>query len=424
MSTTERVKYNFVYNDTRNFLILLGKHFKAEGHELIPSGFILKMPEVFITNETNAVIDVIGVPFRNVYNRVKLYYHRLSLSEFQRRNKLLMGTENNPLRIQYSSDEAVYTSRVKARLSKNLNIPDNRFILEPADLNRTPKAFRFKFVIPVTEFSTEDIGLCLHNDIDCYVFVDEPNFIIRNGAGIIKPESRIYGTSSKSAHGSASLLTSANVSELNNINNLIPEEYIPEFIGIEEDISSIKNGENYRRPRALLFKYRIHKDIFPSIDITADILENGNLDFIKTSESEDDNQVHIKIDLNLLYKAIIMSGKSPLYTKIIKYYDNFRDRVSYAGTDKNVFGNTVISGLKQPLVPNISFAVKTEIIMPSVLILNYSSVVPGVVSNLISSSYYNDLVLLNYKYRKNKYSSIINGIAQTKPYSSVTVKKE
>lgn len=337
-----RVKYNFQYDDTRNFLILLGNHLKSEGLELIPSGFILKQPEIFVTDQTNVTIDVIGIPFRNVYNRVKMYYHRVTLSEFYALNKLKMGTINRPIRIEYTGDKAGFIAAVKKKVAENLKIPETRFKLEEADFNIKPKALKFKFTILPSEFTTEDEGLCLHNDFDCYIYVDDPNIKIENGFGKIDIETHILARKIYDNSIPYSINTSFGKTELSNINNLLPDYLYPEFIGVEEDIVGAKNNEVFSTPRAVKLVYKVDESILESIKAKTEIASEGYLEVEKSAE---DNTIKIKLDLSKSYKKLYIEANSPIHILPLLYVDDIYVRMNY-NSDDRLYANTRISKTK------------------------------------------------------------------------------
>ena len=337
-----RVKYNFQYDDTRNFLILLGNHLKTEGLELIPSGFILKQPEIFITDQTNVTIDVIGIPFRNVYNRVKMYYHRVTLSEFYALNKLKMGTVNRPIRIEYTGDKVGFIAAVKKKVAENLKIPETRFILEEADFNIKPKALKFKFTILPSEFTTEDEGLCLHNDFDCYIYVDDPNIKIENGFGRIDIETHILARKIYENSIPYSINTSFGKTELSNINNLLPDYLYPEFIRVEEDIIGAKNNEVFSTPRAVKLVYKVDESILESLKVKTEVESEGYLEVEKNAE---DNTIKIKLDLSKSYKKLYIESTSPSHVLPLLYVDDIYVRMNY-NSDDRLYINTRIGKTK------------------------------------------------------------------------------
>ena len=122
-----RIKMNWNYSDMRNFLVLLGKHIKAEDLELIPSGLILKQPVESIENGNNTYIDIIGIPFRQVYNRARFKYKRIYLSEFYDIYKKYLGSLDRPLRIEYNGNDDRFLEDIKKRVQASIGISYNRF---------------------------------------------------------------------------------------------------------------------------------------------------------------------------------------------------------------------------------------------------------------------------------------------------------
>lgn len=296
-----RVDYNFLGTDQRNFLVLLGSHLKSEGLELIPSGFILKKPEVFITNETNTYIDVIGIPFRNVYNRVRLYYHRVTLSEFYGQYKNKLGTRDRPLRVKANADIAAYTEAIKKLLERRLEIPRRRFIVEPADLNISPKAFKFKFTIEELEYTTADEGLSLYNDKEVFIFVEEYN--IETSTGYARIPATSYITSYSSPYSLiGQIRVSGDYDVLSTDDGLVPEEYKPVLISIAEDFSSIDNYRDSDYLETIVVKVKMpnsslrhpiltgFNEISDKLEYSIDT-ESGTLEFLYDSTKYTDKVV-------------------------------------------------------------------------------------------------------------------------------------
>ena len=143
MADNSRTRINWKLTDERNFLVLLGRHLQQEKLTLIPNGFILKTPVAEDTGYSNTYIDMIGIPFRNVYNRIRFRYHRITLTEFKQRFRVVLGTPTTPMRIRWTGDRDAYTESIARVVSLRTGIPRSWFIIEEADYNISPRAYLF-----------------------------------------------------------------------------------------------------------------------------------------------------------------------------------------------------------------------------------------------------------------------------------------
>lgn len=263
----ERIKYKFTTTDLRNFLVLFGNHLKKENLPLIPNGFILKPPVEFIREDSNTYIDIIGIPFRNVINRKRIHYHRITLSEFCDRYKFKLGTKNRPLRVKYTGDDDTFLDAIADKISLSLDIPKNNFILKIADFNIEPKAIEIKFNIPETEFTTKDSGLCLYNDERCYLYVTDPSSLII-GRLMRYNDSSIIDEHLKTISSSARSYTSQDYDILTSELGLLSEDELFVKIKSEESMTFIPESYYTKEPGYFKIVYKIPENIvYSSINI-------------------------------------------------------------------------------------------------------------------------------------------------------------
>lgn len=227
--------YNFRTSDLRNFLSLISEEFKKRNMELIPDGLILKKPRDNHTDYGNTSIDVIGIPFKRVFGRTTLNYYRIKLSEFERKFAIQLGNINAPIRLKRPSDNEQFRLRVLKALSDRTGIPESLIVLKPEEIDASPSRFSFKFKIPVTDFTTEDEGLCLVNDKVIDIYVADPSVELHNNAAVIKHEDNIGIIGYTSSFSSFS--NSADLKDVYSTNDLFPEEYKIKNIKIQNSSS-------------------------------------------------------------------------------------------------------------------------------------------------------------------------------------------
>ena len=184
-------KYDFSRSDLRNFLLLLSKEFKKRGLVPIPDGLILKKPQQVTVEHGNTSIDLVGIPFKKVFGRTKIFYYRIKLSEFADAYRVQLGTARFPIRMTINPNDEEMLENVKTILSKRTGVGKDHFVLTLKSKTENLQIFKFKFVIKPTEFTTEDEGLCLINDVEALIYVAEPNIKIQNGVAILGLEDQL-----------------------------------------------------------------------------------------------------------------------------------------------------------------------------------------------------------------------------------------
>lgn len=269
MSTVYK-KYNFNTTDMRNFLIMLAEEFQKRGKELIPDGLILKHPKPFDNGFNNTYIDIIGIPFKKVYGRTRLYYRRIKLSEFADRYRVQLGTATFPIRLKKSDNEEVMKQRVKSEISKRTGVPHERFIIEKiADTNNL-LTYSFKFEIQETEFSSKDSGLSLVNDKPVTIYVAEPNVEIQAGYVKIPAESIITQNPINSTLGI--FLKPEDIRNITSLSELYPKQLKLADKRFTEIIPSPIENKVYKNGIAALFEATIPDDVLSlmkNISVTA-----------------------------------------------------------------------------------------------------------------------------------------------------------
>lgn len=195
--------------DNENFSELMAQGFAERNMEYLPGGLVLKRPKPVDDKYGSTEIQVIGIPFRNVFGQTKFRYHRVTLSGFEQTYKQLLGSEISPIRIEIdgSSDEKVMED-TKKFLAKRLDILPQRFILELVEKrlkenNKPQYKYKFYFSIPESNFTDATAGLSIINDKDAYIYVEGPNIRIENGQGVIQMDdmtSVLRGTESSVYH--------------------------------------------------------------------------------------------------------------------------------------------------------------------------------------------------------------------------------
>ena len=308
-----RTKINWNISDQKNFLVLFGKHLRTESLELVPNGFILKKPVEFETGSYNTYIDIIGIPFRGVYNRVRLNYHRLTLTEFKQRYKVLLGTKSAPMRIKYEGDNEAYLNEIRNAVVKRVRIPATRYIIEEADFNVTPKAYRFKFVIEETEFTDKISGLSVYNDIDCIFYVDDPRVDIKNGHGRIDFIDTVETYTD--TFGEASIIFPDFNDFVLQSSGLISLDDQLTYTGYNEDIYSPKDGSVKFGIDSLRMRFKASDYVF------------NNFSFVSYFFGDNTNIKIDKIkDTNEIIATVSISASRYSYSFNIDYVDKNKTR--------------------------------------------------------------------------------------------------
>ena len=91
--------------DSENFSDLLAKGFADRNMEYLPGGIVLKKPTFVDDPLGTSQIQVIGIPFQNVFGSTKFRYFRVKLSEFERIYRQLLGSETSPIRMRLKSTD-------------------------------------------------------------------------------------------------------------------------------------------------------------------------------------------------------------------------------------------------------------------------------------------------------------------------------
>lgn len=180
--------------DVENFSELMAQGFADRNMEYLPGGLVLKRPKFVEDKYGSSEIQVIGIPFKNVFGQTKFRYHRVTLSGFEAVYRQLLGDETSPIRIemQDNNDDKVLEDTKKV-LSKRLAILPQRFVLELVEKkmkgpDKPQYKYKFYFSIPETDFTDKVNGLSIINDKDVFIYVEKPNIKIEAGQGIIPIE--------------------------------------------------------------------------------------------------------------------------------------------------------------------------------------------------------------------------------------------
>jgi hypothetical protein len=261
--------------DVENFSELMAQGFADRNMEYLPGGLVLKRPKFVEDKYGSSEIQVIGIPFKNVFGQTKFRYHRVTLSGFEAVYRQLLGDEISPIRIEIkdNNDDKVLEDAKKV-LAKRLAILPQRFVLELVEKkmkgpDKPQYKYKFYFSIPETDFTDKVNGLSIINDKDVFIYVEKPNIKIEAGQGIIPIEDTLV-----TLQGSSS--SSFVRDPYSSYSDILPVEYKLIDTTIGEDF-----GENpvnqilYKSPGGK-FRGRI------SPDLKADLLEisaTGNLTY-------------------------------------------------------------------------------------------------------------------------------------------------
>lgn len=252
--------------DVENFSELMAQGFADRNMEYLPGGLVLKRPKFVEDKYGSSEIQVIGIPFKNVFGQTKFRYHRVTLSGFEAVYRQLLGDETSPIRIeiQDGNDDKVLEDTKKV-LAKRLAILPQRFVLELVEKkmkgpDKPQYKYKFYFSIPETDFTDKVNGLSIINDKDVFIYVEKPNIKIEAGQGIIPIEDTLVTLQ----ESSSSVFTRDPYSSYSDI---LPVEYKLIDTTIGEDF-----GENpvnqilYKSPGG-----KVRGRISP--DLKADLLE-------------------------------------------------------------------------------------------------------------------------------------------------------
>lgn len=176
--------------DSENFSELMAQGFADRNMEYLPGGLVLKKPILVEDEHGSSEIQVIGIPFKNVFGKTKFRYNRIRLSDFEYDNKQLIGDKISPIRLKELNDDESVLVETKKVLSKRLSILPQRFVLELIekelkDSGEPRYKYKFYFNIPETDFTDKENGLSIINDKDVFVYVEKTNIKIENGQAIL-----------------------------------------------------------------------------------------------------------------------------------------------------------------------------------------------------------------------------------------------
>ena len=176
--------------DSENFSELMAQGFADRNMEYLPGGLVLKKPILVEDEHGSSEIQVIGIPFKNVFGKTKFRYNRIRLSDFEYDNKQLIGDKISPIRLKELNDDESILVETKKVLSKRLSILPQRFVLELIekelkDSGEPRYKYKFYFNIPETDFTDKENGLSIINDKDVFVYVEKTNIKIENGQAIL-----------------------------------------------------------------------------------------------------------------------------------------------------------------------------------------------------------------------------------------------
>lgn len=398
MSSNELMKFNWLSTDLKdpdlkNFLVLFAKHLQKNDVYLIPNGFILKQPEEFITEKSNTVIDIIGVPFRNVVGRRKFYYNRIYISAFYNKHKFKMGTRNRPLQLNYTGDDTSYLNAIKKRIASVTNTQEDLFKLEIAELipYSNVRRIKIKFNIKPLEFKTEESGLSLYNDSDVYIYVKDRTV---NPIGILtRVEEESYVDSGNFNYASLSIAKGTFIfNTLTNDNGALPEYLKLPFLRYEEDVSDVSNFDFKKS----IENFSVHYSIPEEVDIKS-------LKVLYEDESEieyhiDKEKRTVVVNVNTLeQKRVMFLYRSPdLMNKKLIYYVTPNIDINYIEKENSFSIYSVLGNYyTYPQILNISNMVKRKVEA------KYIDVFSNISESYIYSSSYIILVN-NLKYKKIK----------------------
>ena len=238
--------------DSENFSELLAQGFAERSMEYLPGGLVLKKPIPVEDKYGSSEIQVIGIPFKNVFGQTKFRYHRIKLSEFEAIYKQILGDELSPIRMDISGDDDdAVLEKTKDNLSKRLAILPQRFVLELVEKKmKAPEKpqykYKFYFSIPETDFTDKNNGLSIINDKDVFIYVENPNIKIENGHGSIEIDDALVVLRDSSDSMFVNGLHGSTV-------NTLPHEYKFIDISVLEDFGNNPvNRILYRSPGGIL----------------------------------------------------------------------------------------------------------------------------------------------------------------------------
>lgn len=419
MADNSRTRINWKLTDERNFLVLLGRHLQQEKLTLIPNGFILKTPVAEDTGYSNTYIDMIGIPFRNVYNRIRFRYHRITLTEFKQRFRVVLGTLTAPMRIKWTGDRDAYTESIARVVSLRTGIPRTWFIIEEADYNISPRAYRFKFKIPTTEFTDANNGLSVYNDIDCIFYAEDPRIEIRQGYAKIE-ESDLVPNISMHQSSSINIRLPDLSTWIYDSSGLIPNHNRLIFKAEEEDVyfdteDHVSSGHHKR-----ILRFTSSDDVISKYRISSRLLA-GNME-LRTEVDKAGKEVLLYIE----GKHILSSGEfETKYTDGKNKYildGNLYDYINVNGA-RNAFGaySRVINRASEQNASISVFDIKIEKLSKKITIIE------DIVQNTrIPSEQNSSILAYGFSTKRIRYKmllgeSAVPNIANTSQNASISI---
>lgn len=388
--TLNRTNVNWTLSEEKNFLILLSKHIRDHRLDLIPNGIILKQPEPIYEegSAVNTEIDVIGVPFRRTYNRVKLKYRRILLSEFYNRYRDILGTRNSPIKVEDSDDDSIYEQNVLNAISTRLGVPSLHFKVSRIGINNGLNILEFKFNIPVTEFTTEDSGLVFYNDKPIYIYANNNNIRIEHGRGLLDFTSFLDNIQAQP--GSAYLPNNTS-NILSEIDGEIPDEYHIEHIISKMTYSDLYEGIVKGYDNSVMSSiYKIPNFLSDNINVRIHDPDGIEYDRFYISNSNNSN------NLNIING--VKSGTYKIYysSKYLPYI--YLKEVELRGMDRNsedisnlLYSYSILKGNRTSSSLQISSIEDNMVYVNS----NYSDSVLSIRNNISSASSYDFNYIIN-----------------------------
>ena len=257
--------------DSENFSELMAQGFADRNMEYLPGGLVLKKPILVEDEHGSSEIQVIGIPFKNVFGKTKFRYNRIRLSDFEYANKQLIGDKISPIRLKEVDNEESVLIETKKVLSKRLSILPQRFVLELIEKELKESGdprykYKFYFNIPETDFTDKENGLSIINDKDVFVYVEKTNVKIENGQAILS----IDDTTESLRESSSGLVVNDPYSSYSKI---LPAEYRLINTTVGEDFGAKPKNEILFKSPGGRFRGQISEDL--KADLT-EISATGN----------------------------------------------------------------------------------------------------------------------------------------------------
>lgn len=297
--------------DSENFSELMAQGFADRNMEYLPGGLVLKKPVLVEDNIGSSEIQVIGIPFKNVFGKTKFRYNRVKLSDFEYDNKQFMGDKISPIRLKEINDDESVLAETKKVLSKRLSILPQRFILElvEKELNNSgdPRyKYKFYFDIPETDFTDKENGLSIINDKDVFVYVEKTNIKIENGQAILS----IDDTTESLGESVSGLVSNDPYSSYSRI---LPAEYRLINITIGEDFGTKPKNEILFKSPGGRFRGQISEDLkADSVEISVAGNSTYNGEIIEGVFGESESPIlKIKTIFGGEYRAYLADQMAP-----------------------------------------------------------------------------------------------------------------